>query len=272
MFTRDIRSPEDIHQYYVAGYDDKRQLDGQTVNAAVNRKLLSLFALDLQGKSLLDVGSGYGMFLAQALDAGAQRVVGVELSDAERRYSLQELRLETYRDFSEFKVDDQFDVITLFEVIEHIPEPREFIASVAKYLKTSGSLIVGTDNFDCDVVKVLGDRFPKWIPHQHISLFTSASLRSTLEKISCLNIVGVASFTPWELLARKIVFKATGGRHGGKIFNLQAEETQETSRGYQFFALRRAFNGAWFKMTTRPNLNGEMMYVHAIKAHSRDAP
>ncbi|MGG6499494.1 UNVERIFIED_CONTAM: class I SAM-dependent methyltransferase, partial [Bacteroidetes bacterium 56_B9] len=72
-------------------------------------------------------------------------------------------------------------VITLFEVIEHIPAPREFIQKLCKHLKAGGSLVVGTDNFVSNVVNVLGDRFPKWIPHEHVSFFTPETLRRTLE-------------------------------------------------------------------------------------------
>jgi 2-polyprenyl-3-methyl-5-hydroxy-6-metoxy-1,4-benzoquinol methylase len=266
MFTRDVRSLEDIHQNYVARYGDRRHMDGQRVNATVNRQLLRQFVIELSGKSLLDVGSGYGLFLSEALEGGAQRVAGVEISDAERSYSTQQLQLETYSDFSQVRGDDQFDVVTLFEVIEHIAEPYEFIVSVARHVRSGGSLIIGTDNFDATVVKVLGDQFPKWIPHEHISLFTPNTLRSVVESVAGLRIVGLRSFTPWELLAREFVFRATKGTRGGKKFSLQAEDAYGTGRRYKYFALRRALNSVWFRLTSQANLSGEMMFVHALKA------
>jgi 2-polyprenyl-3-methyl-5-hydroxy-6-metoxy-1,4-benzoquinol methylase len=265
MFTRDVRSSNDILEHYVAGYGDKRHMDGQKVNASVNRLLLGQFGISLAAKSLLDVGAGYGLFLAKARGAGARRVVGVELSAAERAYAVQELKLEMRSELGSLEAEDRFDIITLFEVVEHIPKPQEFIASITKYLNDGGSLVIGTDNFESGVVKTLGDKFPKWIPHEHISLFTPFSLVSIVQKFADLRIVGVRSFTPWELRAREFLFKLTRGCKGGKSFRLEFEEGRGTSRQYRFFGLRLAMNRIWFKMTSGENLNGEMMYVHVKK-------
>ena len=265
MFTRDIRSSENLRQHYVDGYADQRQMDGQRVNATVNRQVLRQFRIGLSGKSLLDVGSGYGMFLSDASKSGAHRVVGVELSKVERSFSANVLGLESHDDLHKLSEGDQFDIVTLFEVIEHISDPHEFLASATKRLKPGGSLIIGTDNFTCDVVRCLGDQFPKWIPHEHISLFNPGTLRTVIERVQGLHIVGLRSFTPWELRARQMVFKATGGRRGGRRFNLQAEETAGASRQYRHFALRRACNSIWFNLTSRQDLSGEMMFVHALK-------
>lgn len=265
MFTRDVRSSNDIFKHYAAGYGDKRQMDGQRVNARVNRLLLGRFGINLVGKSLLDVGAGYGLFLAEARDAGARRVAGVELSEAERAYASQELKLEMRNDLGSLAAADRFDIITLFEVIEHIPEPLEFILSITKYINDGGSLVIGTDNFESGVVKTLGDKFPKWIPHEHVSLFTLSSLVSVVKKVESLKLVDSCSFTPWELRAREFVFKLSRGHKGGKKFRLELEEGVGSSRQYQFFALRLVVNGLWFKMTSRANLTGEMMYVHLKK-------
>lgn len=265
MFTRDVRSPNDILKHYVAGYGDKRQMDGQKVNASVNRLLLGQFGINLAGKSLLDVGAGYGLFLAKARSAGARRVVGVELSAAERAYAVQELKLEMRSDLGSLAAGDQFDIITPFEVIEHIPEPQEFIMSITKYLNDGGSLVIGTDNFESGVVKTLDDKFPKWIPHEHVSLFTPSSLVSIVQKVAGLRIVELRSFTPWELRAREFVFKLSRGGKGGKKFRLELEEGRGINRQYQFFTLRLVVNRLWFKMTSRANLSGEMMYVHVKK-------
>jgi 2-polyprenyl-3-methyl-5-hydroxy-6-metoxy-1,4-benzoquinol methylase len=263
MFTRDIRSSHDIVDLYVNGYGDKRQMSGQKVNASVNRLLLNKFNVDLAGKSVLDVGAGYGFFLAMARRAGARRVVGVELSEAARGYAIKELNLDMCRDFESVNMADKFDVITLFEVIEHVPEPYELLLEITKYLNNGGSLVIGTDNFDSDVVRTLGANFPKWIPHEHVSLFTAKSLISIVQRITNLRVVGVRSFTPWELLARELTFKLTRGRKGGRDFSVAAEN--RPNRQYEAFAMRLAVNGLWFNLTNRANLNGEMMYTHAIK-------
>jgi transcription elongation factor Elf1 len=94
-FSRDILSAAALDQHYVDGYADRRQLDGQRVNASINIELIRDFCPNLSGKSLLDVGSGYGMFLNRVRNSGARRTTGIELSRAERQYSVEKVRLET---------------------------------------------------------------------------------------------------------------------------------------------------------------------------------
>lgn len=265
MFSRDTLTAAEIDQFYIDGYHDRRHMDGQRVNASVNFELLQRFCPDLSAKSLLDIGSGYGFLLEKLRSNGAQRIAGVELSQAQRNYSVDELKLKVYGQLDELSGSDQFDVITLFEVIEHIPAPNEFIEQVCKHLKVGGSLIVGTDNFVSDVVTVLGEGFPKWIPHEHVSFFTPSTLRDALTASGKLTFSAARSFTPWELLLRKLVFQVTSGRKGGKRYSHRAERNSDDNRGFRFFALRLAANRSWFKLSERSDLDGEMMYIHMLK-------
>lgn len=264
-FSRDTLQFSEIDRFYVDGYHDRRHMDGQRVNATINVELLRHFRPDLSGVALLDIGSGYGFFLDKLRDSGARRIVGVELSQAQRKYSTEQLHLETLGQMDDLSRADQFDVITVFEVIEHIPEPREFVQRAIEHLKPGGSLIIGTDNFTSDVVRVLGQQFPKWIPHEHVSFFNSVTLKGMLEQSAYLKLAAVRSFTPWELLLRKLLFRATAGRKGGKTYSYDAERGSDGARGYRFFPLRMAANRIWFRMTSAPNLDGEMMFIHMIK-------
>jgi 2-polyprenyl-3-methyl-5-hydroxy-6-metoxy-1,4-benzoquinol methylase len=263
MFSRETMQAVEIDQFYIDGYHDQRHMDGQRVNATININVLRRFCPDLSGRSLLDIGCGYGFLLDRARECAS--VAGVELSQAQRDYSTRTLQLKTYDKLEDLTADDRFDVITLFEVIEHIPEPREFILHVCDRLKPGGSLIIGTDNFSADVVTVLGRQFPKWIPHEHVSFFTGTTLTKMLEGLGPLKLAGVRSFTPWELQARKLLFRATSGRRGGMTYNYENARSVEQAGGYRFFSLRMAINRVWFGLTSGPNLGGEMMYIHAVK-------
>jgi 2-polyprenyl-3-methyl-5-hydroxy-6-metoxy-1,4-benzoquinol methylase len=269
MFAQDVQPADDVDRFYVEGYHDKRHRDGQRVNATVNTRLLSLFNPSLKGKSLLDIGSGYGLFLHALRDSGARRLVGVELSRAQRNNSISVLNVETYGHLADLSDEDQFDIITSFEVIEHILEPSALISTALSRLKAGGSLIIGTDNFDSDVVGVLGDQFPKWIPHEHVSFFAPRTLEALLNRTGQLNVAGARSFTPWELLARKLLFQFTRGREGGSL-RQEADRDATCDRSYRLFALRLLANKLWFELFNRADLDGEMMYVHAIKASRPD--
>ena len=264
IFARDTLLTPEIEQFY-AGYQGQRRMDGQRVNATININVLRSFYPDFAGCSLLDIGSGYGFLIEKARDYGMARVVGVELSQVQRTYSIEKLKLQTFSQLDDLSTDAQFDIVTAFEVIEHIPEPREFIRRACGQLKTGGSLIIGTDNFNSNVVNTLGCQFPKWIPHEHISHFTAKTLKQMLETTETLRFAGGISFTPWELCLRQLIFQATSGRRGGKIYNHQNEILPANHKGYRFFPLRFMINHMWFNLTKRANLDGEMMFIHMIK-------
>jgi 2-polyprenyl-3-methyl-5-hydroxy-6-metoxy-1,4-benzoquinol methylase len=266
MFSRDVLAPEAIDQFYVDGYNDQRHMDGQRVNASINVELLRSLQIDVAEKSLLDVGSGYGFFLDKLRWSKAARLAGVELSSAQRSYSDRVLRLQTFGQLEQLTGQDQFDIITAFEVIEHIPEPLQFIRAVCGHLKPGGSLVIGTDNFTSNVVTVMSESFPKWIPHEHVSFFSPGPLKTMLLRCNGLTFNAARSFTPWELLLQKLAFQATSGRKGGKSYCYQAERDVHSQAGYRLFQLRHAANRSWFKLTQRPDLNGEMMYIHMVKA------
>lgn len=266
IFSRDIRLASEIDQFYIDGYHDQRHLDGQRVNATINIRILRLFCPNLVERSLLDIGSGYGFLLGKTCNYGITHAVGVELSNAQRAYSIEKLKIQTFNTIDDLAADAQFDIVTAFEVIEHIPEPRDFIQRASRQLKTGGSLIIGTDNFASRVVNTLGGQFPKWIPHEHVSHFTAETLKKMLEADGTLKYVDCLSFTPWELRLRQLVFQLTSGRKGGKFYNIQYEPNiADRSKGYRFFLFRLILNRIWFNLTTRKNLEGELMFIHMIK-------
>lgn len=265
MFVRDVPSAAEISAFYENAPCDERKKNGQQVNAAVNHKVFRRFVKSPAGKSVMDVGSGYGFFLDKLSGCGMSRRVGIELSRTERHYARSCHGLEVHARFDELAGDDRFDIITLFEVIEHILDPPAFLDELCRRLRPGGTVIIGTDNFSSGVVKALGEGFPKWIPHAHISYFMPDTLRALVQKHAGLDIVGELSFTPWELRLRQIVHRLTQGKRGGKSYSRQSE-LRTSARPYRAFALRRTVNTLWFGLTKSADLRGEMMYVVGRKA------
>lgn len=101
----------------------------------------------LRGKSVLDVGAGGGAWLMAALGAGAA-VEGIELCQDCRSYA---------RDVNRLALDDrpvhdpywrsragQFDVVTSWDVLEHVPDPRGFLLDCISLVAPGGHLLFST--------------------------------------------------------------------------------------------------------------------------------
>jgi 2-polyprenyl-3-methyl-5-hydroxy-6-metoxy-1,4-benzoquinol methylase len=105
----------------------------------------------VQGQRVLECGSGSGYGSAFLAHNGAQRVVGVDISEeaitfARQRYAAENLEFRsadiTHLDFP----NGAFDVVTSFQVIEHVPDDAAFVRQIRRVLKASGVALISTPN------------------------------------------------------------------------------------------------------------------------------
>ena len=99
------------------------------------------------GKRVLDVGAGGGGWLAVARDAGAE-VEGIEFCETCRGYARSQrgLVLDTrpLEDAYWQSRSAAFDLVSAWDVFEHVNEPKEFLASCTGLLKPGGKLLLST--------------------------------------------------------------------------------------------------------------------------------
>lgn len=125
---------------------------------------------------LLDFGCGFGGFLGLAALSGFD-ACGVDW-DANRIKGCLGPGVRVYRDLGELESQERkpFDAITLFEVLEHLVEPREVIRSLRGWLSAGGILVLETP--DCTGVREIRSRrdYACIHPLDHINGFTPATL------------------------------------------------------------------------------------------------
>lgn len=180
---------------------------------------------EIIGKRVLDIGCGGGLFLAKMKAAGAD-VLGIELSDTRAHYA------KTKHGFDVIKrtIEDEywqafhgtFDIVTLWDVIEHVNYPLATLRAAAKMLKSGGILLIDTPcrdafyhRFGEFTYKLSGGRFPTFLntmysakPFGHKQIFSLTEMRSALE-MAGLEVVELKRFHelsfPYGFYLKKLV-------------------------------------------------------------------
>jgi len=104
-------------------------------------------------KTILDLGCGTGYGSAMLARKGAAAVLGLDIDPstiewAERAHREKNLSFCVRTDLGAGFASESFDLITCFEMIEHVTEPKQraTIASIARLLKKNGILLISTPN------------------------------------------------------------------------------------------------------------------------------
>lgn len=132
-----------------------------------------------KGLKLLDVGCGTGGFLIEAEKLG-YKVTGVDFDDEQikiaKRFGLNDVYVGDVINFLNVN-QGKYDVITGFEIIEHLDKPREFLRAIHGALKPDGYLCLSTPNSSR-----IGPRNEFWdFPYHHLTRWTKRSLRNIVE-------------------------------------------------------------------------------------------
>ena len=116
---------------------------------ALNKKLKLINSFKTSEKTLLDIGSGTGDFLAICKNNG-WNVVGVEPNENARNLTESKINKKSdstiFTDINQLE-SEKFDVITLWHVLEHVPNLETYISKLKFLLKPNGVLIVAVPNF-----------------------------------------------------------------------------------------------------------------------------
>jgi 2-polyprenyl-3-methyl-5-hydroxy-6-metoxy-1,4-benzoquinol methylase len=132
---------------YISHTDSKRSLFEKAYhfvkNIALKNKLDLINSLQKEKGSILDVGAGTGDFLSVAKKDG-WKTIGVEPSAKAKKIAL-EKGVSFVNETNEL-ASHSFDVITMWHVLEHVPNLEEQIKELKRLLKPSGSLIVAVPN------------------------------------------------------------------------------------------------------------------------------
>lgn len=133
------------------------------------------------GKRLLDFGCGTGA-VAAAVRNACSSVSVLELNRAHREGISKDWGIEAVRDLKELR--GGFDLITLFHVLEHLPDPVATLKELKALLNPGGSILVEVPHANDALIGLYGSEafkeFTYW--SLHLFLFTESTLKAVFEK------------------------------------------------------------------------------------------
>ncbi|MEI6807729.1 MAG: class I SAM-dependent methyltransferase, partial [bacterium] len=132
---------------------------------------------------LLDIGCGAGQFLNFAKKQGWQELAGIEPVSEIARMA----RALTHSQIHEVDLHDtglpseHFAAIASWDVIEHLPRPRQAITEMWRILRPGGLLILSTPNLDGAALRFLQGKSQQVMPPEHLIYYARATMSRLIE-------------------------------------------------------------------------------------------
>ena len=181
--------------------------------------------IDLNGVNVLDIGCGGGLFLVEAQKEGA-KVEGLELSDSRAAYVKKHQNIPVVKrpvedSYWDGKIE-YYEVITLWDVIEHVNFPLATLKSAIRLLKPGGIIAIDTpcrDSFYHRLGKLTyrlsGGRFPTLLNSMysahlfgHKQIFSTSEMNKMLSQLD-MDVIECKKFHelsfPYEFYLKNIL-------------------------------------------------------------------
>lgn len=176
-------SPEELVAAYTAVEDETyvREREGRELTFEHHLAALEKYTGPANGRTLLDVGAYIGIFveIAQAHDWLAEGVEPSGWAVSEARERGLPIHQGTQQDT--LLANRKFDVVTMWDVIEHVTDPAAEIRQAYKLLNPGGWLAVHTMDIDSLTAHILGSRWP-WLMDMHLYYFSRKTLTEMIQK------------------------------------------------------------------------------------------
>lgn len=167
---------------YEAGYDEKYPLEWR------HRQFFAMAPPPARGARLLDVGCGTGGFLKAARERG-YTVHGLDFEPVRAEFGTKmfgvSIEVGTLQDHLSRGNVESYEVVTCFEVVEHVDDPAGLMRDVALALLPGGTVAVSMPNWNRPFQ--LADQIGDFPPH-HLTWWTADTLRRFLERNGFVDI------------------------------------------------------------------------------------
>lgn len=173
--------PRELANQYDSAYFDLYRRRRQFRLRRADARLKRIELLMSPGK-LLDIGCSLGYFV-EAANSRGWKASGVEISEVaagEAREMQLDVRAGTLEGAA--YADGAFDCVTMWDVLEHVPDPVAHMLEVRRVLSAGGLVVVGTPDLGHLQFRLKREQWRHLKPAEHIFYFTQSSIERLMTK------------------------------------------------------------------------------------------
>lgn len=258
---------QEMNEEYSAEYHIKRLLRqepkteeeiGKEINKNIGRaeEIVKQFGKE---RKLLDIGCGAGFFIA-CLKRYGWDVRGIDISEWATNFAREKLDLDVLMgSIEDVEISDQFDVITMYHILEHLSHPLQSLKKVSEILSNDGVLVVKSPNLASFDRIWYGTNW-RGYTRFHLYYFTPKTYQMLLERagFSIQKIV----FQYWDPISHLKEIKLGDGIHADHPSDIF--EKFYRSKKYNNLIFKSIYKIVYF-MAKLLNLKGRDLTIYAKK-------
>lgn len=261
VFAKKIPTEKELQDHY-SGYNRHRSVSQFTIKKY--NELLFEFVKYKQTGKILDVGCGSGFFMETAIAYGwdchgtEYSIEAIEFLKAKGHIVYQE-PLQVSKNLYE-----SFDVITSFEVIEHLAQPKEHLITIYNLLRPGGLLYITTPNFNGVSRYILKEKWSVISYPEHLNYYTPESLNKMLMKAGFRKKKIITNGISVDRLVRHFRKNNQNIRNSGELkpkLQLSNEVIRAKTETSRLFRILRKFIDGGLNITG----TGEFLKAYYIK-------
>lgn len=184
VFTDGYFSPEVASVVFSKAHENQKPASDMERQRPISARVVERVARHVSEGAWLDVGFGNGSLLFTAAEWGFEPV-GIDLRqssvDAMARFGVEVHCV----DIASLNGDGRFSVVSMADVLEHMPFPKVGLTAARRLLKDGGVLFISMPNFGCPLWQFLDSQRtnPYWSEIEHFHNFSRARLYALLKEM-----------------------------------------------------------------------------------------
>jgi len=189
---------KDHQEFYMERYPRKERSKLRDARREIKRIRRLISPKKIDSSKILDIGCSCGFLLKEVQDLGGD-AFGIDISEWEVKYAKKKIGVKAdVRAFTVSKLPpESFDVITMFDILEHLLNPFQGLKECFQILKEGGILIVGTPDFGHPKAQREGKNWGHLKPPEHLFYFSLLTLKYLGEKTGFV-YKGAFFRVPWK--------------------------------------------------------------------------